>query len=195
MLKRYITLFILLLIVSNLTWFYFASKQEVILKKEIINLEKQLSEFQAHNNPININGEVQNISYVKKLYGLIQFVYEQDSKRMIDIDYINYFRGDEAKKEMVKDGYCETAKICEPEDGIYVRNTDEAIDQLELAYDAEYYVLTYKMLEKAEKPIPEIVTYSEFVDLINKNNYLKTVPFYIITTNDVVSEMKQMFLP
>ena len=79
---------------------------------------------------------------VKEEIGSIKNMYEANGKKYIDVDMVEFYRGEEAVAEAEKDGralYTEDGKAY-IYDGYYIRNTDSNLITYEVSSNTEYYL-------------------------------------------------------
>lgn len=130
-----------------------------------------------------------------KQMGYIKKIYKEKNKTYIDVDLIEFYNGDEALKEAIKDN-----KAIQDDDGsyymfpnYYIRNDDEKITTYEISDNCILKLLSFD-LDPYSSSIPELINvdYDTFATHINKGSSL---PFNIDIKNNSAYAVYKKFLP
>ncbi|QMV40012.1 hypothetical protein [Cohnella cholangitidis] len=129
----------------------------------------------------------------------IDRIYQQDGKRYLNADLIEWYEGEEANeifRERERD-----AEMTEAPDGYYIVNDDPQLVMLEIADDAKVFMQIYNRtgnVEEAGTVWNEQITVDQFFTLMTSDDSgmsLKDYPYHFSVENDKIVKITQQFLP
>lgn len=140
--------------------------------------------------------------------GFVKNIYERDGKRYLTIDEAEFYMGERAVEEAVKDGKAYYDENNKPfvYDDYYIRNTDKTVKEYEISNDASFN-LGKVLLNKyytGNGADSEAVNYDTTKNIVNTNNNEANdrgiadfrENLYWITLNDnVVVQMNSQYTP
>lgn len=120
--------------------------------------------------------------------------------RLIDIDMIEWYTGDDAVRAMEEDDpQCETRDTdgCTPPNDFYIRNTDKDSLPFEVSDSARFYMQTFS--GALMQPDRE-VSYEEFLRAVRAPDgqvadRYKVAPFWFLQEDGVITEMREQYVP
>ena len=138
----------------------------------------------------------------EKAIGYINAVYEEGVKRYLDIDYIQFLVGSDAKRAVVEDGKCVAGEEdrCLP-NGYYIRNQNPKIRTFEILKDVEIRMQTYSHTPSGDFSADERISFDTFKSFFNGTpleghlSLLKTVPYWIELESGVVTKITEQYIP
>lgn len=101
-----------------------------------------------------------------KRIGYITAFHENGGKTSLDIDYIQWFTGEEAKKAEFEDGKspCKELQECAP-NGFYILNTNDKIRNYDVSPNVEITMQTFSHAEDGNFNYNQKITFDEFKKL------------------------------
>lgn len=142
-----------------------------------------------------------------KTIGFVKNIYERDGKRYLTIDEAEFYMGERAVQEAVKDGkaYYKDNKPFVYDD-YYIRNTDKTVKEYEISNDASFNIGKVLLDENytGNGCDSEAVSYATIKNVVNSNNNKANdrgitdfrENLYWITLNDnVVVQMNSQYTP
>jgi hypothetical protein len=154
------------------------------------NIEENVKVDENPNVDVNISetrGEEQ-IGYLKS-------VYEQNGKRYLSIDYIQFLTGAEAEKDKRGSGECPKTGECIVENGYRIKNISKNIRTFEIAFDAVIEKTgVFEGVGDGNSLIE--INFDEIRDSFSENkNHFTVLPVWIEINNNVVTKITQQYLP
>lgn len=128
--------------------------------------------------------------------GYVKKVYSSGGKNFLDIDYIQWLVGDAAEQAMREDGECPKKGECIVLNDYYIRNQNPKLRTFEIAPSARITMMTYQM-ETTGQIFNEAVTFSQFSQIWSGSGQtrLRDTPYYITLSNNLVSSIKEQYIP
>lgn len=138
--------------------------------------------------------------------GIVKNIYEVDGIRYVEMDMVEFYRGEEAIKEAMKDGkalYDDHLKSYYLLDGYYIRNNDDEVTTYKLSQDVKYYLSAHNIerdsLENASLSVN--VSSKQFDEYIINSSEYDVMPlnrsklFWIDITNEYVTSLVKQYTP
>ena len=173
-----------------------STKEE--LQKQIEALRKQVAQLQSQQVEVTETTDSKPVvkTKIEKALGYITAVYDKNGKRYLDIDYIQWLTGDDAKKAMVEDGLCENEADCVVTNDYHIKNQNPKIRTFEISPQAKIYTQTLD-LETTGINWDQEITYDRFkglfeADVIERQKYL---PYHISIGDGIVYEVTEQYIP
>lgn len=162
-----------------------------------------VEEEKSNEQIIQENEEVivEEVDSYREMICIVNNVYLSNNKRYIDVDQIEFFRGDSAYEEARKDGNLgkdENGKEFLP-DGYYIRNNYNTIETYEVSDDSIFklcvYIVDPGSSSNSAETLP--VSYEEYESYINskKGSDIRARMFWVNTKNNVVESIKMQYTP
>lgn len=135
-------------------------------------------------------------SKIEKQIGYIKSVYDKNGKRYLDIDYIQWFSGEDAIQEAIKDTSCSREKIYDCvaslNNGFYIKNQNPQIRIFEIS--------SVVQIRAFQGGIIKDISYEEFKKGFypseSPSHYaFENIPFHIEILNGVVVKITEQYLP
>ncbi|MBU1177588.1 hypothetical protein KJ903_00035 [Patescibacteria group bacterium] len=169
------------------------------LQNEIGDLQKQIAQLQskqAETTETSAEPSQKIIVADEKALGYITKVYDKDGKRYLDIDYIQWLTGEDAKQAMVEDGLCESVADCVVTNDYHIKNQNSKIRTFEISTDTKIYMQTLDIETKGINWDQEI-TYDIFkglfaTEVIEQQQY---IPYHISIKDGIVIEIAEQYIP
>ena len=180
------------------------------LNLKVIELEKQTKkEMKKENNTQKVkniqeenkNEKVKEEKEVKngKQIGFINGIYEQNGKRYLKFDEVEFFKNKDAndrtaEREVIKDGKNEYLLDGRVTDDYYLRNNDNSLEDYEISQNVEVNVCKYHLDANTNTIDLQGISYEKFKTLDNvygQNNAL----FYIYVENNVIVKIQEQYRP
>ena len=173
------------------------------LNLKVIELEKETKkEMKKENNTQkvkNIQEENKNekVKEVKegKQIGFINEIYEQNGKRYLKFDDVQFFLNKDAndktaEREAIKDGKLKAENVGKVPYEFYIRNKDKSLETYEISPNAYIYICGYRNNLNALDL--QKVNYESFKNLgFDHGNFLA----YIYVENNVIVRIEEQFIP
>lgn len=135
---------------------------------------------EEYGRKVKVTLTVLEVSYDKQI-GSIKDIYTVDGKTYIDVDLVEFYLGEEALKEALKDN----AKIAYTENGIpfvpsgyYIRNNYSNITTYEISNDCSFQLLDYDFISLGYNSsainsfITQTASFNDFKNYIELTNYM-----------------------
>jgi len=165
-------------------------KTNTELLAQIKDLESQITKPKTVLQQ-NVERPVDNeaLAYVKR-------VYEQFGQSYIELDYINWLTGDEAKKAALADGECRVLSACAP-NGFYIQNKDSKIETLPLNDNVEILMQTYGHNPDGSYVVNQKINYDEFAKIFaaDSDSPLKVSPYHVNILNGEITKITEKYVP
>ncbi|MHB9925829.1 Ig-like domain-containing protein [Clostridium botulinum] len=175
------------------------------LNLEIIEIEKEKEAKEENNTEKAKNTQEENknekAKQVKseKQIGFISKIYEQNGKRYLKYDEVEFFLNKDAndrtaEKEAIKDGKKILTDDGRIENGYYIRNKDKSLETYEISPNVDIYVCKHRINTNTNTVGLEKVSYEKSKTLdyfYGHNNALN----YIYLENNVVVRIEEQFRP
>lgn len=170
------------------------------LQKKIGDLQEQIAQLQSKQakttETLVDQPQPEIIVADEKALGYITKVYDKDGKRYLDIDYIQWLTGEDAKKAMVEDGLCESVSNCIVTNDYHIKNQNPKIRTFEISLKARIYVQTLDIETQGINWDQEI-TYDRLkglfaTEVIERQQY---IPYHISVKDNVVIEIAEQYIP
>jgi hypothetical protein len=118
--------------------------------------------------------------------GYVKNVYVENSKRYIDIDYIQWLDYEE----------CEARDISAP-DGYCVVNENDSIEEVEVADDVEIRMQTLSYRSDGNYNRREQISFDEFKELfaVDSESHLQEVPYNVEIKDNAIVEIIEQYVP
>lgn len=132
----------------------------------------------------------QKITTAKEI-GQITRIYKKAGSDYLDIDYVQWFEGEEADREAQKDGMLGPGEEQMP-NGYYVRNVNPKIRTFRISRDAKAFVSGYRFggTESGEPHKVDLETLKQFVAQQNTGDL-----YWITLQDNVVVKIEQQYRP
>lgn len=161
---------------------------------------------QVANQTENVNVKQTQIPVQsKKIIGIVKNIYESDGKRYLTVDEVEFYMGDRAMQEAIKDNKIYYDKDGKPEldDGYYIRNTDQSIKEYEISDSAKFSApnLVFDMYDNENLAPNHPASYDKIKNAVNgwtaKYSTIESrINLYWLTmNNNVVVQMDQQYTP
>ena len=168
-------------------------------QKQIDSLQKQIAQLQSQQaETTETSAEpVQKVVVAdEKALGYITKVYDKDDKRYLDIDYIQWLTGEDAKKAMVEDGLCISISDCIVTNDYHIKNQNPKIRTFEISAETKIYMQTLDIETEGINWDQEI-TYDRFkglftTEVIERQQY---IPYHISIKDGVIIEIAEQYIP
>jgi len=169
------------------------------LQKEVSDLKKQVAQLQskqAETTETSAEPAQKVIVADEKALRYITKVYDKDDKHYLDIDYIQWLTGEDAKKAMVEDGLCESVADCIVTNDYHIKNQNPKIRTFEISTDAKFYMQTLD-IETAGINWDQEITYDRFKGLFTAEviEWQQYIPYHISIKDGVVIEVAEQYIP
>jgi putative hemolysin len=144
-----------------------------------------------------LRGECPVGKSIEKQIVYIQSIYEKNKKTYLDVDYIQWFSGDEAAQEAFRDGDCAKPEYCAP-NGFYIRNTNPKLRTFEIDENASISRTT--AFEDNESGIKDL-SLDEFSSYFSpgskrpQDSGIRNIPFWISIKNNVIIKVAEQYIP
>jgi len=168
------------------------------LQKQVDALKKQVAQSQSQQAEVTetTKSEPAVRTKIEKALGYITKVYDKDGKRYLDIDYIQWLAGEEAKQAMVEDGLCENEANCIVTNDYHIKNQNPKIRTFEISTEAKIYAQTLD-LETVGINWDQEITYERFkglfaADVVERQQY---IPYHISIGDEVIYEITEQYIP
>ncbi|MEL5897945.1 tetratricopeptide repeat protein [Clostridium sporogenes] len=167
-------------------------KKENKNKEEKIN--KNINNSQKPYNDKNIK-EVKN----GKQIGFINGIYEQNGKRYLKFDEVEFFKNKDAndrtaEREVIKDGKKEYLLDGRVTDDYYLRNNDNTLEDYEISQNVQVYVCKYHIDKNINTIDLQRINYEKFKTLDNVYGQGNAL-FYIYVEDNVIVKIQEQFRP
>ncbi|MCW6084324.1 tetratricopeptide repeat protein [Clostridium sporogenes] len=167
-------------------------KKENKNKEEKIN--KNINNSQKPYNDKNIK-EVKN----GKQIGFINEIYEQNGKRYLKFDEVEFFKNKDAndrtaEREVIKDGKKEYLLDGRVTDDYYLRNNDNTLEDYEISQNVQVYVCKYHIDKNINTIDLQRINYEKFKTLDNVYGQGNAL-FYIYVEDNVIVKIQEQFRP
>ena len=169
-------------------------------EKQVNALQKQVAQLQSQKAETTETSTEQSQKIIvadEKALGYITKVYDKDGKRYLDIDYIQWLTGEEAKKAMVADGLCQNVANCIVTNDYHIKNQNSKIRTFEISSDSKIYTQTYNLEATGQIEWDREITYRQFKNLFIDVNIerQKYIPYHISIKDNVVIEIAEQYIP
>ena len=156
-------------------------------------------EAEEYNRPIilTLNVEDAKIGYIKE-------VYENDGKRYLKFDEVEFFIGEkgveERRKDRQKRGIPYTEESLRWDDGWFIKDDDDVIKNYEISNSAPLSVSAYLMEEGAGSTL-KAVLYEKFKDIVSEVNSKhpgvksRNILCWITLENNVIIKVRSQYTP
>ncbi|NFE65272.1 hypothetical protein FC761_00620 [Clostridium sporogenes] len=166
---------------------------------EIIEIEKETKKEDNTKKVKKIQEENKNekVKEVKegKQIGFINEIYEQNGKRYLKFDDVQFFLNKDAndktaEREAIKDGKLKAENVGKVPYEFYIRNKDKSLETYEISPNAYIYICGYRNNLNALDL--QKVNYESFKNLgFDHGNFLA----YIYVENNVIVGIEEKFIP
>ncbi|EDU38433.1 Ig-like domain-containing protein [Clostridium sporogenes] len=166
---------------------------------EIIEIEKETKKEDNTKKVKKIQEENKNekVKEVKegKQIGFINEIYEQNGKRYLKFDDVQFFLNKDAndktaEREAIKDGKLKAENVGKVPYEFYIRNKDKSLETYEISPNAYIYICGYRNNLNALDL--QKVNYESFKNLgFDHGNFLA----YIYVENNVIVRIEEQFIP
>lgn len=166
--KKFYSAFILIIIL-------FACTQEV---KENIPLQQNQSQNQ-----------------IDSFFCYAKGILSNQEKLELQFDKVDFLFSEKAKEAMNEDGLLEVDEFI-PND-IYIRNKDQKVEELEIDENVKIFMQTLTYDDYGNYHANEEININKFIELLSKSterNYIN-FPFFIKTSNNKITLIKEQYLP
>lgn len=138
----------------------------------------------------------EEIKSVRKI-GYIRRVFEENDKKYIEVDYIDWLQGEAARQAMVAEGECANLETCIVDNDYYIKNSDNSTVTLELSDSATILMQTYQILERGDLTEDEKITYDQFEVIFNSNpeSSTKYAPYHLRIDDGIVASITEQYVP
>ncbi|AUN16725.1 hypothetical protein B2H91_13515 [Clostridium botulinum] len=178
--------------------------RDVELNLEIIEIKKE-KESKKENNTEKVKKTEENKNEKAKEFkkgkkiGFISKIYEQNGKRYLKYDEVEFFLNKDAndrtaEKEAIKDGKKILTDDGRIENGYYIRNKDKSLETYEISPNVDIYVCKHRINTNTNTVDLEKVSYEKSKTLdyfYGHNNALN----YIYLENNVVVRIEEQYRP
>ncbi|NFK77710.1 hypothetical protein FDA95_03675 [Clostridium botulinum] len=175
------------------------------LNLEIIEIEKEKEAKEENNTEKAKNTQEENKNEKAKTgksgkqIGFINEIYEQNGKRYLKCDEVEFFLNKDAndrtaEKEAIKDGKKILTDDGRIENGYYIRNKDKSLETYEISPNVDIYVCKHRINTNTNTVDLEKVSYEKSKTLdyfYGHNNALN----YIYLENNVVVRIEEQYRP
>lgn len=157
------------------------------LQQQINTLNKQRDQApSSETNQMDITDEEivpTNTQVSEKNSGIIKQVYDNNGKKYLDIDYIQWLTEEDCKAKNIE---------CNP-NGYLVLNENTQIRTFEISNDVEIIADIYSNMETYGVKM----SYETFKSIfaVNSNSYSKDSIYWITTENNIVTSIKEQYQP
>lgn len=162
-----------------------AQKEQEKLQEEITALQNQMAQLQVQEKETATEEEQPIITELA--LGYIKMIYEQNGKRYLNIDYIQWLSHSN-KTCFVLGSELPNVPQCNP-NGFLIVNQNPKIRTFEISKGAEIQMVTGAGAE--------INTYEEFKSLFaaESTSHLKNIPYHIEVRNGVIVKIIEQYIP
>jgi hypothetical protein len=138
----------------------------------------------------------EEVKSVRKI-GYIRRVFEENNKKYIEVDYIDWLQGEAARQAMVADEECADLETCIVNNDYYIQNTDTSTFALELSDSATILMQTYQILERGGLTKDEKITYKQFEDIFDSesDSSTKYAPYHLRINDGIVVSVTEQYVP
>lgn len=145
---------------------------------------------QAKSSKVNLKS--------KNIYGFINGLYEEDENIIVAVDEIEFFRGDEAKKEYSKDNNGEVSQDVFGWD-YYIRNNDNSEVNYTISSNCKFEVCKFAISNNTDIELVEI-SLEKFKDYVSKSLEKYTPPtrallFKITLQDNIITRIVMEYTP
>ncbi|HCL4453200.1 TPA: Ig-like domain-containing protein [Clostridium botulinum] len=176
--------------------------RDVELNLEIIEIKKE-KESKKENNTEKVKKTEENKNEKAKEFkkgkkiGFISKIYEQNGKRYLKYDEVEFFLNKDAndrtaEKEAIKDGKKILTDNGRIENDYYIRNKDKSLETYEISLNVDIYVCKYRINENMNTGDLQKISYEKFKNLGLSN---RCILGYVYLENNVVVKIEEQFIP
>ncbi|HCL4463541.1 hypothetical protein EXM52_04455 [Clostridium botulinum] len=176
--------------------------RDVELNLEIIEIKKE-KESKKENNTEKVKKTEENKNEKAKEFkkgkkiGFISKIYEQNGKRYLKYDEVEFFLNKDAndrtaEKEAIKDGKKILTDNGRIENDYYIRNKDKSLETYEISPNVDIYVCKYRINENMNTGDLQKISYEKFKNLGLSN---RCILGYVYLENNVVVKIEEQFIP
>ncbi|WP_061320214.1 Ig-like domain-containing protein [Clostridium botulinum] len=167
-------------------------KKEKEIKKE--NNTEKVKKIQEENK----NEKAKQVKSEKQI-GFISKIYEQNGKRYLKYDEVEFFLNKDAndgtaEREAIKDGKNEWIIDGRVTDDYYLRNKDNTLEDYEISQNVEIDICKYHVDENVNAIDLQRISYERFKTLDNVYGQSNAL-FYIYVENNVIVKIQEQYRP
>lgn len=186
-----------LLILSNLALIGVFYWQKLNIESELSSLQQQINELNNQQVQLQTQDEIKNDVITQepeetkqlvseKTIGYVKKVYDKNSKRFLDIDYVQWLDSKEcsARGLSAPNGYC-------------IENQNTKIRSFEISGSVQIKVDTLNHAADGNFNFGESISYPTFKNLfaVNSNSSLKDSLYWVVIEDSIIKNISEQYTP